>query len=288
MRPAPGARVGAGCRSPAGYDLRMHAMIQLSGSVNRSMLQRFTRFTTLLTFLVALSAACGQDTTSVSAASEAPVFYLIPFSHLDLFWGGTREDNLARGCQIISKAIQLANQSPKFRFLLEDEVFVANFVESHTNSPELADLKRLVREGRFEIAPKWAGIFQGLPDGEVLARNLMIGKRYAHDVFGVDPLVAHMGDIPGYTRQFPQVLQQSRVPYMVMPRMGPTDKSLFYYQSPDGSKALVWNALKGYGWGTFLTSLTLSDDEKRQRLQRDLADLRKDYAGPIFINWGSD
>jgi hypothetical protein len=26
-----------------------------------------------------------------------PVFYLIPFSHLDLFWGGTREEDLARG-----------------------------------------------------------------------------------------------------------------------------------------------------------------------------------------------
>jgi hypothetical protein len=229
-----------------------------------------------------------QQATAAANDTADPVFYLIPFSHLDLFWGGTREEDLARGCQIISKAIKLANESPKFRFLLEDEVFVANFVESHRNSPELADLKRLVKEGRIEIAPKWAGIFQGLPDGEVLARNLMIGKRYAHEMFGVDPLVAHMGDIPGYTQQFPQILKQSRVPYMAMPRMGPTDKSLFYYKGPDGSKVLVWNALKGYGWGTFLTSTKTSYDEKLQHLQRDLTDLRKDYAGPVFMNWGSD
>jgi hypothetical protein len=104
----------------------------------------------------------------------------------------------------------------------------------------------------------------------------------------VDPLVAHMGDIPGYTRQFPQILKQARVPYMVMPRMGPTDKSLFHYQSPDGSKVLVWNALKGYGWGTFLTSKTTTYDQKLEHLKRDLADLRKNYTGPIFINWGSD
>jgi hypothetical protein len=234
----------------------------------------------ILTFISSVAPAPGQP--------SEPVFYLIPFSHLDLFWGGTREEDLARGCQIISKAIRLANQSPQFRFLLEDEVFVANFVESHANSQELADLKRLVKEGRFEIAPKWAGIFQGLPDGEVLARNLMLGKRYAHDTFGVDPLVAHMGDIPGYTQQFPQVLKLSRVPYMVMPRMGPTDKSLFYYKSPEGSRALVWNALKGYGWGTFLTSKTLTSEQRVQRLQKDLDDLRKNYSGPVFINWGSD
>jgi alpha-mannosidase len=241
-----------------------------------------------LTFFLAIGAASGQDVTPASRESPDPAFYLIPFSHLDLFWGGTREEDLARGCQIIAKAIRLANESPKFRFLLEDEVFIANFVESHANSQDLANLKRLIKEGRIEIAPKWAGIFQGLPDGEVLARNVMIGKRYAHNVFGVDPLVAHMGDIPGYTQQFPQILKQSRVPYMVMPRMGPTDKSLFYYKSPDGSKILVWNALKGYGWGTFLTSTKTSYEDKLQRLGRDLADLRKHYPGPVFINWGSD
>jgi hypothetical protein len=241
-----------------------------------------------LGLLAAFYTANAQPSTAPSTEGPDPAFYLMPFSHLDLFWGGTREEDLDRGCQIIAKAIRLANESPKFRFLLEDEIYVANFVESHTNSPELADLKRLVKEGRFEIAPKWAGIFQGLPDGEVLARNLMIGRRYAHNVFGVDPLVAHMGDIPGYTQQFPQMLQQARIPYMVMPRMGPTDKSLFYYKSPDGSKALVWNALKGYGWGTFLTSTKTSFAEKLQHLEKDLADLRKHYAGPIFINWGSD
>jgi alpha-mannosidase len=229
-----------------------------------------------------------RATSQTASNSSGPVFYLIPFSHLDLFWGGTREEDLARGCQILSKAMMLARQSPKFRFLMEDEVMVANYVESHQGSPDLAELKRLVKTGRIEVAPKWAGIFQGLPDGEVLARNLLIGKRYARETFGVDPQVAHMGDIPGYTRQFPQVLSQARVPYMVMPRMGPTDKSLFYYQSPDGSKVLVWNALKGYGWGTFLTSPRTSDPEKLQHLQRDLNDLRRNYSGPVFINWGSD
>jgi hypothetical protein len=221
------------------------------------------------------------------AQSDAQV-YFIPFSHLDFFWGGTREECLARGNQIIAKAIRLANDSPKFRFLLEDNVFVSNFVESHTESKEVEDLKRLVKEGRIEIAPKWVGIFQALPDGEVHARNMAIGKRYAKDVFGVDAIVAHLGDLPGYTPQLPQILQQSRVPYAVMTRMGPSDKSLFQWKALDGSKVLLWNSLKGYGWGTFLTSKTTTDEQKRERLQKDVADLRKNYEGPIFMNWGSD
>lgn len=182
----------------------------------------------------------------------------------------------------------MANQSPKFRFLLEDDVFVANYVDSHAGSQEVVDLKRLVKEGRIDIAPKWVGIFQGLSDGEVHIRNMVIGKRYARDMFGVDPQVAHLGDLPGYALQMSQVLEQSRVPYAVMTRMGPTDKSLFLWKAPNGSKTLVWNALKGYGWGTFLTSQTTSDEQKQARLRNDVEDLRANYAGPIFMNWGSD
>jgi len=132
--------------------------------------------------------------------------YFTPFSHLDFFWGGTREECLARGNGIIAQAIKLAKESAEFRFLLEDEVFVANYLESHKGLPELEDFKRLVKEGRIEIPPKWAAIFQGLPDGEVHARNMALGKRYARAAFGVDPLVAHSGDLPDYTPQFPQIL----------------------------------------------------------------------------------
>ncbi|SPE40571.1 exported hypothetical protein [Candidatus Sulfopaludibacter sp. SbA3] len=232
-------------------------------------------------------ALCAFLLVMPALAQEEPVF-LIPFSHLDFFWGGTREECLSRGSYILAKAINLAKQSPQFRFLMEDEDFVANFVETHQGRPELDDLKRLVREGRIEIAPKWAAIFSGLPDGEIHVRNYTLGKRYAQTVFRVDPQVAHLGDIPDFTPQFPQILQQVRVPFMVMTRMGPSDHSLFRWKAPDGSSALVWNTLKGYGWGTFLTSKTTTEAEKRTRLQKDLADIRKTTSGPIFMNWGTD
>ncbi len=222
------------------------------------------------------------------AAAQDPEVFLTPMSHLDFYWGGTREECLARGNYIIAKAVKLARESPGFRFLLEDENFVANYIETHRGLPELDDFKRLVKEGRIEIAPKWAAIFQGLPDGEVHVRNLVIGKRYARSVFGVDPQVAHMGDIPDYTPQYPQVLSQARVPFMVMTRMGPSDKSLFQWKAPDGSKVLVWNTLRGYGWGTFLTSRTTSVEEKRARFQKEIAGIRPTVPGPILMNWGTD
>jgi alpha-mannosidase len=232
-----------------------------------------------------LSIAC---LLALPAIAAQPDVYVVPFSHLDLFWAGTREECLSRGNRIITKAVRMTAGHPQFRFLIEDEVWLANYVETHQGTADLEQLKRLVKEGRIEISPKWAAILQNLPRGETWVRNFVYGKRYAREVFGVDPKVANLGDLPGYTSQFPQILARSGVPYMVMTRMGPADKSLFYYRALDGSKALTWNTLKGYGWGTFITSKRLTEEAKRARFQKDIDDVSKTTSGPILMNWGTD
>jgi alpha-mannosidase len=214
--------------------------------------------------------------------------YVVPFSHLDLFWAGTREECLSRGDRIIDKAVQVAQKYPEARYLLEDEVFVANYVETHRGTPELEQFKRLVKEGRIEIGPKWAGIYQNLPRGEALARNLFYGKQYARTVFGVDPQAVHLGDLPGYTWQFPQIMNKSGVPYVVMTRMGPPDKSLFRWKSPDGSSALLWYVKKGYGWGVGLGLHKDLDEQRHEQIKRDLDDVQATVNGPIYLGWGTD
>lgn len=214
--------------------------------------------------------------------------YVVPFSHLDLYWACTEEECLSRGNRIISKAIQLAERYPEFRFVLESGVFVANFVDTHLGTQELEILKRLVTEGRIEVPPLWAGIYQNLPRGEALVRNVVYGKRYAREVFGVDSKVAHLTDIPGFTRQYPQILNSAGVPFMVMTRMGPPDLSLFRWNAPDGSSVLVWNTIKGYSWGADL-GLHLELDEKRLSLvARDLAAVQATTGGPVYLGWGTD
>lgn len=247
------------------------------------------RHSVLLVLIIAGSAAGGPPAGQPNPeAGESREIYLVPFSHLDLFWGGTREECLARGNRIIAKAVKLAKEHPEFRFLIEDNVFVANYVDSHHNSQELEEFKRLVKEGRIEIAPKWAAIYQNLPNGEALVRNLVHGKRYARAVFGVDPQVAFLGDLPGYTPQFPQILAKAGIPFMVMTRMGPGDKSLFYWKAPDGSRALAWSTAKGYGWGARLGLHTEMDEARKSALKKDVEDVQATTSGPILMTWGSD
>jgi alpha-mannosidase len=184
--------------------------------------------------------------------------------------------------------MQLAEEHPEFRFLIEDEVFVNNFMESHASTPEADQLRSLVRSGQIEIAPKWAAIYQNLPRAEALVRNLVYGKRYARDIFGIDPLVAPLTDIPGFTRQYPQMLAKSDIPYMIMTRMGPPDAPLFRWKSPDGSSVLVWDTIKGYGWGVGLGLHHDLDDAHIDRIRKDVDAVQSLTKAPIYLGWGTD
>lgn len=214
--------------------------------------------------------------------------YVVPFSHLDLYWACTQEECLSRGNYIISRAIQLAKEYPDFRFVIEAEVFVADFADSHRGTPEVEDLRRLVKEGRIEIAPLWAGIYQNLPRGEALVRNVIYGKRYALDNYGVDPKVALLTDIPGFTRQYPQILSKSRTPFMVMTRMGPRDSSLFHWKAPDGSSVLIWNTINGYGWGAGDGLHLNLDKDRLASITHNLAAVQATTTGPIYLGFGTD
>lgn len=243
-----------------------------------------TLWKSLLYFSIALSCTLSL----AQASSHARQVFVVPFSHLDLYWGGTQEECLSRGNRIISRAIQLADEHSEFRFLIEDQVFVANFMDSHRGTPEADRLKTLVREGRIEINPKWAAIYQNLPRAEALVRNLVYGKRYAREVFGVDPLVAALTDIPGFTRQYPQMLVKSGIPYTIMTRMGPPDAPLFRWKSPDGSSVLTWDTVKGYGWGVSLGLHRDLDDSHLTRIQSEVDQIQSLTKGPIYLGWGTD
>ncbi len=241
-----------------------------------------------LGLLIVLAALCPAVAKAQQPNPGANEIYVVPFSHLDLYWACTQEECLSRGNFVISRAVELAKRYPQYRYLVETEVFVANFVDSHRGTQELEDFKELVKEGRIEIAPLWAAIYQNQTRGEALVRNVIYGKRYAHDVFGIDPAVAHLADIPGFTRQYPQILSKAAIPYMVMTRMGPRDLSLFHWKAPDGSSVLVWNTINGYGWGIGSGLHLDLDKDRLTTLSHESRDVQATTSGPVYMSWGTD
>lgn len=212
--------------------------------------------------------------------------YVIPFSHLDLFIGGTQEECLSRGNKIINEAIRIAERDGEFRFLLEIVVFVKNFIDSHPE--KVGKLKRLIEDGKIEVGPRWAGIFQNPQSGEDLVRNILYAKKFLSQFLGADIGTVNLGDLPGYTPQYPQILLKAGIHNAVITRGGPKNIPLYFWQAPDGSRVLTWHAIKTYAWA-WSRKLHMSEEKiQRKELEEEIEEIGKLTPAPILMHWGVD
>ncbi len=91
----------------------------------------------------------------------------------------------------------------------------------------------------------WVEPDLNLPDGESLVRQLLVGKRWYKQAYGVDVRIGWNPDSFGYTWQLPQIYKKSGVDYFVTQKMTWNDTNqlpfkLFWWESPDGSKVLAY------------------------------------------------
>ncbi len=113
--------------------------------------------------------------------------------------------------------------------------------------PDLNDeIKKRIQEGRWEIVGgMWVEPDLNMPDGESLVRQLLVGKRWYKQAYGVDVRIGWNPDSFGYTWQLPQIYKKSGIDYFVTQKMTWNDTNklpfkLFWWESPDGSKVLTY------------------------------------------------
>ena len=213
--------------------------------------------------------------------------YLVPFSHADLFWLGAREECLSRGNRVLSEALDMVEKHPEFRFLMEDLVFVDHWLRCHPERKE--PLRAALARGQIEVGPKWAGIDQTPQIGEDLVRNSLYALDYLERELGYAPRTVHLGDLPGWTPQYPQIMARLGIPYAVFTRLGPRNLSLFYWVGLDGSRALVWYALHFYTWAWDHGGIEVSVEKAKENgLETTMREILDQASTPIFVHWGVD
>jgi len=99
-----------------------------------------------------------------------------------------------------------------------------------------------------------------MPSGEALVRQILYGKRYFLDKFGVDVKVGWLPDTFGFCWTLPQILKGCGIDYFLTSKLNwettlPFPYSVFWWQAPDGSKILACETVGGYNH-TSLRSLT--------------------------------
>jgi alpha-mannosidase len=181
--------------------------------------------------------------------------YLVPHTHYDAVWVFTKEDYFYINIELIlRKAIELIQKSD-YKFLIEQTALIE---EIERRNPLLFEkITKLIQAGKIEIADgEYLMADTMIPNGETLVREILFGKRYVNEKFGVDVPVMWAADSFGYNAQFPQILVKSGYKYFAFRRgVDRVKPSEFWWQGLDGTKILShWMPL-GYRAGLDLTAL---------------------------------
>lgn len=117
---------------------------------------------------------------------------------------------------------------------------------------EFLKIKDRVKKGTWEIVGgMWVEPDLNMPCGESLVRQLLTGKGYFNQKFGVDVKIGWNPDSFGYSWQLAQIYKRSGIDYFVTQKISWNDTTqfpykLFQWESPDGSRVLTYFP-HGYG-----------------------------------------
>jgi alpha-mannosidase len=175
--------------------------------------------------------------------------FLICNAHLDPVWLWMWQEGLAETLTTFRTAARFCEEFEEFVFC-HNEAVLYQWVEQY--EPSLfRRIQRLVEQGRWHIMGGW--YIQpdcNLPGGESFVRQVLVGKRYFLEKFGVEPRTAVNLDPFGHTRGLVQILKKSGYDSYLFCRPDPQDFELpakdFVWEGYDGSRILAHRAPEHY------------------------------------------
>ncbi len=188
--------------------------------------------------------------------------YLVPHAHFDALWVFTKEEHLYINLMLVLRTVAELIDQVDFRFVIEQTYLLE---EMEKRCPELfSRISDAIKAGKIEIADgEYLMADTMLPDGETLIREILTGKRYAKQRFGVDVPVMWQADSFGLNAQLPQIYKKAGYRYVAFRRGVPERKpSEFLWEGLDGTRILAhWMPL-GYRAGLDLNMAKLEESYK--------------------------
>ena len=146
--------------------------------------------------------------------STVPVFYAIGNAHIDLAWLWPMAETHRKTCRTFAQQLRLISQYPEYKYLQSQpaayEMCREYYPELFERILKAAKTGQWIPEGAMWVEPD-----TNMTSGESLIRQVMHGKRYFKDVFGVDSVVLWLPDTFGYSAALPQILKGTGVKYLV-------------------------------------------------------------------------
>jgi alpha-mannosidase len=176
----------------------------------------------------------GDPSLSVSAVGHA---------HMDLGWLWPIRETIRKGARTFSTVLDLIERYPNYIFGASQPQY---FWWMKTYYPELyRKIKAQVLAGRIEPqGAMWVEADTNVSGGEALVRQILQGKRFFKQEFGVEMNYLWLPDVFGYSATLPQLLKKSGVDFFLTQKLSwnlvnAFPHHSFYWQGIDGSSVLA-------------------------------------------------
>jgi alpha-mannosidase len=182
-----------------------------------------------------------KEIYDTSIFRNSGLLHLCGHSHLDLVYLWPYSEFLRKIGRTHSTSLRLMEEFPDYIFSQSQPLL---YKEMKRLYPDLyRQVQERVKEGRWEvIGAFWVEPDCNLISGEAFVRQIMFGKRFLKEEFGVVPETAWIPDVFGNAWTMPQILVKSGLKNFVTHKMAiwndtnKWDKSVFWWQGPDGSR----------------------------------------------------
>ncbi len=171
-------------------------------------------------------------------------------SHIDLAWLWRWPETVEVAKETFSTIMDNMEEYPGVVYV-QSQAQAYKWVEEYY--PEIFErIRQKVKQGRWEIVGgMWAEPDCNLIDGESFIRQILYGKRYFKEKFGVDVQIGWNPDSFGYNWNMPQFFKKSGIDAFITQKISWNDTTvfpyfLFWWKGPDGSKILTYFPPTGY------------------------------------------
>ncbi|MCR5756172.1 MAG: alpha-mannosidase [Acetatifactor sp.] len=184
--------------------------------------------------------------------STVPKFYAVGNAHLDLVWLWPIEETRRKTSRTFAAQLRLMEEYPEYKFIQSQP---AEYEMCREHYPELFErIVKKVKDGQWIAdGAMWVEPDTNMASGEALVRQVLYGKKYYKEMFGIDSELLWLPDTFGYSAVLPQILRKTGVKYLV------TQKIFWSYNEGEEFPYhyFNWRGMDGSSIVTFLpTSYT--------------------------------
>ncbi|RIJ10133.1 alpha-mannosidase, partial [Clavibacter michiganensis subsp. insidiosus] len=164
-------------------------------------------------------------------------------AHIDSAWLWPVRETRRKVARTFSNVLALMDEDPDFVFAASSAQQYAWLKEDH---PELFErLRQRVAEGRFvPVGGMWVESDTNMPGGEALVRQLVQGKSFFLEEFGIDSREVWLPDSFGYTGALPQIVRGAGAEYFFTQKQSWNETNTmphhtFLWEGIDGSRVFT-------------------------------------------------